>query len=128
MMFICKFQELRCVKYNGPYKSEHYWCFTWYCKVNFKINLPRLETKQGELYSHLFKYLNCKRDYQADSNIYPFWKYQFNKEWHIKKYQEFCESRKNLIHSAMSGSKAWLLKVSEYIHKIFKRTSYSLKH
>jgi len=42
---------------------------------NFKINLPRLGTKQGELCPYLFKYLNYKEDYQVDSNAYSFWKY-----------------------------------------------------
>ena len=34
---------------------------------------------------------------------------------------------KNSIHSTMSGFEAWLLKVSKYIYKTFKRTDHSLK-
>ena len=37
-----------------------------------KTNLPRLEIKQGNLYSHTFKCLNFKGEYQADSNLCSF--------------------------------------------------------
>ena len=44
------------------------WCY----KTNFNTNPPRLETKKREPYTHLFKYINCKEKYQADSNSCPF--------------------------------------------------------
>ena len=84
--FVCKFQRSRYIKYNSSHKSEYHHHFTQCYKANFKINLPRLETKQGESCPHLFKCLNCKGDHQTDSNMCPFWKHQFNKEWHMKKY------------------------------------------
>ena len=74
-IFACQIQESKCVKCSSPYKSEHHQHFVWCCKVNFKINLPRLETKQEGLCSHLFKYTNCKGNYQADSNLCSFWKH-----------------------------------------------------
>ena len=44
----------------------------WYYKANFNTNPPRLETKKEEPCTHLFKYINCKGKYQADSNSCPF--------------------------------------------------------
>ena len=104
--FACKTQESRYIKYNGPHKLEHHHHFAQYCKVNFKINLFRIETKQHEPYSYWFKYLNCKGDHQANSNTWLFQKHYFNKERHIKKYQEIQKTRKNLICSAMSNIQA----------------------
>ena len=69
------------------------WCY----KANFKTNLPRLETKKEKPYSHLFKYINCKEEHQANSNIYLFWKHWFNKKWHSKKYQKLHENRSKSI-------------------------------
>ena len=66
--FTCRVQESKCVKYNRSHKVKHYCHFAWYCKANFKINLSHLKTKQDKLYPHLFKCLNWKGDYQADSN------------------------------------------------------------
>ena len=42
---------------------------------------------------YTFKYINCKGDHQADSNICPFW-------WHSKKYQELSWTT---IHSIPSS-------------------------
>jgi len=70
--FSCRIQESKCVKCNGPHKSEHHQEFGWYCKTNNKINSPRLETKKGELCPHSFKCSNCREDHQADSNQCPF--------------------------------------------------------
>ena len=36
--FIYQAQESKCIKCNSLHKSEHYWHFTWCCKMNFKIN------------------------------------------------------------------------------------------
>jgi len=63
----CRIQGSRCVKCNGPHKSEHHREFGWCCKANDKINPPRLETKKGELCPYIFKCANCKGEHQADS-------------------------------------------------------------
>jgi len=70
--FSCKIQGAKCVKCNSPHKSEHHQEFGWCCKANPKINPPRLETKKGKPCPYLFKYLNCRGDHQADSNLCPF--------------------------------------------------------
>ena len=70
--FSCRIQEAKCIKCNGPHKSEHHREFSWCCKANAKINPPRLETKKGKPCPHMFKCSNCKGDHQADSNSYPF--------------------------------------------------------
>ena len=72
MAGVCYIQEAKHIKCNSPHLSSHHRHFTWYCKANDKLNPPRLETKKGELYSHSFKCLNCKEDYQADSKEYLF--------------------------------------------------------
>ena len=97
--FSCKVQEFRCVKCNSPHKSENYCKFGWYCKVNKKYNPPQLETKKGEPCPHSFKCLNCQGDHQADSNLCPFWRHRFNREWQQKKYTEIHENRSKLICS-----------------------------
>ena len=66
--FVCRIQGSKCIKCNGPYKTEHHYYFAWCCKANFKTNPSKLETKQNKPCSYLFKCLNCKGDYQADSN------------------------------------------------------------
>ena len=38
--FSYKIQGARCVKCNGPHKSEHHQEFSWCCKANDKINPP----------------------------------------------------------------------------------------
>ena len=38
LTFSCKVQGAKCVKCNGPHKSEHHWEFGWYCKANAKTN------------------------------------------------------------------------------------------
>ena len=109
--FACHFQGSWYVKYNGPHKVKHHWHFTWCCKANFKINPPCLETKQGELCPYTFKCINCKGDYQADSNICPFWYYCFNKEWHMRKYQELRDVRNWSIHSAVNSNNQWFSRI-----------------
>lgn len=71
-MFVCYVYGFKCVKCNSSYKIEYHRDFAWYCKPNFKINPPRLETKKGKPCSHSFKCINCKGEHQADSNAYPF--------------------------------------------------------
>ena len=82
--FSCRIQGSKCVKCNGPHKSEHHREFGWCCKANDKINPPRLATKKGEPCPHSFKCSNCKGDHQANSNSCPFWRHRFHREWHIK--------------------------------------------
>jgi len=78
--FLCRVQGSKCIKCNGPHKSEHHQELGWCCKANAKINLPRLETKKVEPCSYMFKCSNCCGDYQADSNQCPFWRHRFNRE------------------------------------------------
>ena len=66
--FSCRIQGSKCIKYNSSHKTEHHYHFAWYCKANSKTNPLRLETKQGKSCPHIFKYLNYKDKYQADSN------------------------------------------------------------
>jgi len=102
--FSCRIQGAKCVKCNGPHKSDHHREFGWCCKANTKINPPRLETKKGEPCPHSFKCSNCRGDYQADSNQCPFWRHQFNREWHQKKYAEIRENRSKSIHSEVNST------------------------
>ena len=103
--FPCRIQGAKCVKCNGPHKSEHHREFGWCCKANNKINPPRLETKKGEPCPHVFKCSNCKGDHQADSNTCPFWRHRFHREWHVKKYAEIRENRSSSIRSGANGEK-----------------------
>ena len=100
--FSCRIQGEKCIKCNGPHKSEHHREFGWCCKSNAKLNPLRLETKKGEPCLHSFKCLNCKGDHQADSNICLFWRHRFNREWHIKKYAEIRENRSQSLCSAVN--------------------------
>ena len=102
--FSCRIQGSKCVKCNGPHKSEHHREFGWCCKANPKLNPPRLETKKGDPCPHSFKCSNCKGDHQADSNSCPFWRHRFHREWHIKKYAEIRDNRSKSIRSEASGS------------------------
>ena len=99
MTFLCKVQGSRCVKCNSSYKSINHHKFGWCCKANEKSNPPQLETKKGEPCPHSFKCLNCWGDHQADSNLCPFWRHRFNREWQQKKYAEICENRSKSICS-----------------------------
>ena len=78
--FACCTHSSQCQKYNSPYKIEYYREMVWCYKANFNTNPPGLETKKGEPCTHLFKYINCKEKYQADSNSCSFWKHRFNRE------------------------------------------------
>ena len=102
--FSCCIQGAKCVKCYGPHKSEHHQEFGWCCKANAKTNSPRLETKKGKPCPHSFKCSNYKGDHQADSNLCPFWKHRFNREWHIKKYEEIRENRSQALRSHVNGS------------------------
>ena len=102
--FSCRIQGSKCVKCNGPHKSDHHREFGWCCKANPKLNPPRLETKKGDPCPHSFKCSNCKGDHQADSNTCLFWRHRFHREWHIKKYAEIRDNRSKSIHSEASGS------------------------
>ena len=100
-----RIQGAKCVKCNGPHKSEHHREFSWYCKANNKTNpSSRLETKKGEPCPHSFKYSNRKGDHQADSVHCLFWRHQFNREWHVKKYTEICENRSKSLCSEVNAN------------------------
>jgi len=100
----CRIQGARCVKCNGPHKSEHHREFGWCCKANDKTNPPRLETKKGKPCPHSFKCSNCKGDHQADSVHCPFWRHRFNREWYIKKYTEIHENRSKSLRSNVNAN------------------------
>ena len=120
--FSCRIQGTKCIKCNGPHKSEHHREFGWCCKANPKTNPPRLETKKGELCPHSFKCSNCKGDHQANSNSCPFWKHHFNREWHAKKYEEICANKSQSICSQVNGSNPqWLCETWKYFPKMFTR-------
>jgi len=72
IIFSCRIQGDKYIKYNGLHKSKHHRYFTWCCKANPKTNSSRLETKQDKLCLHSFKCSNYQGDYQADSNYYLF--------------------------------------------------------
>ena len=101
--FSCRIQGSKCVKCNGPHKSENHCKFGWCCMANEKLNPLHLETKKSELCPYSFKCSNCQRDHQADLNQYPFWRHCFNREWHLKKYAEIHDNRFKLIHSSESN-------------------------
>ena len=119
-------QGSKCAKCNGPHLTDNHHDFTWCCKANDKLNPPRLETKKGEPCPHLFKCLNCKGSYVADSVECLFWKHCFNKEWHSKEYANLWEARRISIHSNMNDSTIWFWANWKYFHKTFKRTTSSL--
>ena len=72
IIFVCHIHSTKCPKCNRLYKLEHYRDMAWCCKTNFKTNSPRLESPRDEPYLHMFKYANCKGNYQADSYNYSF--------------------------------------------------------
>jgi len=78
--FSCHTHGSRCQKCNGPHKLEHHRDLAWYCKANFKLNSPRLETAKGEPCPHSFKCVNCKGKHMANNNKCLFWKHRFNRE------------------------------------------------
>ena len=62
-IFVCYIYGFKYQKCNNPQKLEHYREMAWYCKINFKTNFPRLETKKEKPYTHLFKCINCKDEH-----------------------------------------------------------------
>ena len=123
---VCRIQDLKCAKYNGPYLTDNHHNFTWCCKANNKLNSPRLETKKSEPCPHLFKCLNCKSSHVADSIECLFWKHCFNKKWYSKEYTKLWEARRTLIHSNVNDSTIWFWTNWKYFHKMFKRITSSL--
>ena len=80
----------RCAKCYRAHITEHYKEKVWYCMKNKKVN--QVATKEGEPYSHIFKYMNCKGNYQVDSVSYSYWHNHFNRDWYSRKQQElFCK-------------------------------------
>ena len=76
----------RCAKCNGAHTTEHHREKAWCCMENKKVN--HSATKEGEPCPHVFKCMNCKGDYQADSYSCLYWRNHFNQEWHSRKQQE----------------------------------------
>jgi len=76
--FLCHTHGSKCQKCNSPHKLEHHRDLAWYCKANFKLNPPRLETAKGKPCPYTFKCINCKGEHMADDNKCPFWKHRFN--------------------------------------------------
>jgi len=62
--FVYCMHSTKCPKYNRLYKLEHHRDVAWCYKTNFKTNLSRLKTTKGKPCPHMFKYINCKGDYQ----------------------------------------------------------------
>ena len=121
--FSCKVQGSRCVKCNCSHKSKNHHKFGWCCKANGKSNPPWLETKKGEPCPHSFKCLNCRGDHQADSNLCPFWRHRFNREWQQKKYAEIYENRSKSIRSLENGKpQLWSWKISKFFCKTSRKT------
>ena len=77
---VCHIQGSKYAKCNSPHLTDNHHDFTWCCKANNKSNPPRIKTKKSNLCLHLFKCLNCKGSYVADSVKCSFWKHCFNKE------------------------------------------------
>ena len=121
---VCRIQEAKCIKCNGPHELEHHRQFACYYKTNEKTNPPRLETKKRKPCPHSFKCSNCKEDHQSDLNLCPFWQHQFNRKWHSKKYQKLCESRRQSICSTVNGNESWLLKTLKFFHRTCEKTTW----
>ena len=121
--FSCRVQGSRCIKCNGPHKSENHCEFRWCYKANKKLNPPCLETKKGEPCPHSFKCSNYRGDHQADSNQCPFWRHRFNREWHQTKYAEICNNRIKSICSLESNKKKiWFWRTSKSFLKTSRKT------
>ena len=84
----CHAQGAKCQKYGSPYRIENHRLLAWCCKANPKSNPPKEVTVDGTPCPHTFKCLNCKGDYSADNNKYPFWHHHFDKQWHVNKAAE----------------------------------------
>ena len=126
--FSCRIQGSKCIKCNGPYKSENHREFRWCCKANVKINPPRLETKKGKPCPHTFKCLNCHGNHQADSNACPFWWHHFNRKWQMKKYSEIHENRsKSICLEGNIANQQWSWILSKFYRKTFGKTHSSSK-
>ena len=80
--FSCRIQGSKCVKCNSSHKSENHHKFGWCCKANIKTNLPCLEIKKDNLCPHTFKCSNCRGEHQVNSNLCPFWRHRFNRDWY----------------------------------------------
>jgi len=95
--FMYYIHRSKCQKCNSLHKIKHYRNMIWCYKANFKTNPLWLKTPKKVPCSQSFKYINCKSNHQADSNLYLFWKHRFNHDWHNKKSQELWEIKVNLI-------------------------------
>ena len=76
----------KCTKCYEAHDTKHHREKVWCCMENKKANCAA--TNIGEPCPHVFKCVNCKRDYQADSYSCSYWRNRFNKDWHGRKQQE----------------------------------------
>ena len=118
---VCWIQGSKYAKCNGPHLTDNHHDFIWCYKANNKLNSPRLETKKSKPCPYLFKCLNYKSSYVADSVECLFWKHCFNKEWHSKEYTKLQETKRTLIHSNVNNFTIWFWMNWKYFHKMFKR-------
>ena len=125
--FTCQAHGIKCPKCNRLHKLKHHHDMRWYCKYNFKINPPRLKTPKNVPYTHSFKCINYKEEYQANNTSCSFWKHWFNWDWHNKKSQELQDIKANSVYSVMNGSQKWLLKILRFLPRMFARTIYLQK-
>ena len=79
----CRSHISRCTKCYRAHNTEHHREKAWCCMENKKLNCAA--TNVGEPCSHVFKCVNCKEDYQADSYSCLYWRNRFNKDWYGKK-------------------------------------------
>ena len=76
------FRYVKCYRpHNFKHHREKAWCY----KENDKLTPLRLTTKKGKSCPHIFKCVNCKEDYQVDSNTCSYWQNCFNKKWYSRK-------------------------------------------
>ena len=85
----CRSHISRCTKCYRAHDTKHYREKAWCCMENKKAN--HAATNVGESCPHVFKCVNCKGDHQADSYSCPYWRNQFNKDWHGRKQQELFQ-------------------------------------
>jgi len=76
----CYTQGTKYQKYCGLHRVENYKFLAWHYKANSKFNSFKEATAAGAPCPHTFKYLNCKKDYAANNNKYPFWYHHFDKQ------------------------------------------------
>ena len=85
----CHSHVSRCTKCYGAHSTKHHREKVWCCTKNKKLNC--VATKVSEPCPHIFKCMNCKEDYQANSYSCPYWHNHFNRSWHDRKSQKLFQ-------------------------------------